>query len=553
MTKAYKQYGVKQTPQSQPIPGQEERMVQGDAGGYVYAVDKWTLLDRFLILGSEGGTYYVKEQELTARNAKNVIECIKEDGPRVVARIINISDAGRAPKNTPALFALALATWKGDTLTRQHAYLALPKVARTGYHLLMWAAYCDNLRGTGSGWQRAVGRWYNDKEPEKLAYQLIKYQQREGWSQADLLRLAHVKPSDQQHDAIYSWVVDGWDEEKWPTVGKVVPETMPVPEQIWAHEYAKQVKDAEEMAALIEEFKLPRESVPTEFLNEVTVWDALLQSMPMTAMMRNLGKMTSIGLLSPFNTASAHVVKQFGNKERILKSRLHPLAILVALRIYASGKGMRGSLTWNPVPNIVDALDAAFYTAFDNVTPTDQNIMLALDVSGSMTWEDIAGMPIKPREASAAMALVTARVEPNYMVTAFSAGGARLGSTRGAITEMSLSHRQRLDDVIKDIERLDYAGTDCSLPMLYAIEKDYGVIDTFIIYTDSETWAGSVHPSQALDMYQRKYGKEAKLIVVGMSSNGFSVADPDRADMLDVVGFDTATPNLISDFSLGNV
>jgi hypothetical protein len=45
------------------------------------------------------------------------------------------------------------------------------------------------------------------------------------------------------------------------------------------------------------------------------------------------------------------------------------------------------------------------------------------------------------------------------------------------------------------------------------------------------------------------HGIRAKLVVVGMALNGFTIADPDDAGMLDVVGFDTVTPNLIADFA----
>jgi 60 kDa SS-A/Ro ribonucleoprotein len=34
-----------------------------------------------------------------------------------------------------------------------------------------------------------------------------------------------------------------------------------------------------------------------------------------------------------------------------------------------------------------------------------------------------------------------------------------------------------------------------------------------------------------------------------MTSNGFSIADPDDAGMLDVVGFDSSTPPVIADFA----
>lgn len=36
-----------------------------------------------------------------------------------------------------------------------------------------------------------------------------------------------------------------------------------------------------------------------------------------------------------------------------------------------------------------------------------------------------------------------------------------------------------------------------------------------------------------------------------MVSNGFSIADPNDAGMLDVVGFDTATPEVMAGFARG--
>ncbi len=77
--------------------------------------------------------------------------------------------------------------------------------------------------------------------------------------------------------------------------------------------------------------------------------------------------------------------------------------------------------------------------------------------------------------------------------------------------------------------------------------KTFGQVDAFVIYTDSETWAGNVAPDAALRAYREQSGIDARLVVVGMVSNGFSIADPTDAGMLDVVGFDTATPQLIAD------
>jgi 60 kDa SS-A/Ro ribonucleoprotein len=106
----------------------------------------------------------------------------------------------------------------------------------------------------------------------------------------------------------------------------------------------------------------------------------------------------------------------------------------------------------------------------------------------------------------------------------------------------------RLDDVVQATERINFGGTDCSLPMICARQNQLDV-DQFIVYTDSETWAGNTHPVNALRDYRQARGIPAKLVVVGMVSNGFSIADPNDAGMLDVVGFDSAAPTVISDFA----
>lgn len=84
--------------------------------------------------------------------------------------------------------------------------------------------------------------------------------------------------------------------------------------------------------------------------------------------------------------------------------------------------------------------------------------------------------------------------------------------------------------------------------MLYAL-KNKLTVDTFMVYTDSETWFGDIHPFQALKQYREQTGIPAKLVVVGMVANGFTIADSSDAGMLDVVGFDTTAPAVIADFA----
>jgi len=180
--------------------------------------------------------------------------------------------------------------------------------------------------------------------------------------------------------------------------------------------------------------------------------------------------------------------------------------------------------------------------------------MLALDVSGSMGSPVMGMRHLSCRDAAAAMALVTAASEPEHRFVAFTKGShpSRWRAQHGTqfdigLTELAISPRQRLDDVVRATSALPFGGTDCALPMVEARAHRWAV-DAFVVYTDNETWAGPVHPVQALRAYRERMGIAAKLVVVAMASNGFSIADPDDAGMLDVVGFDAATPQVVSDF-----
>ncbi|MBX0327959.1 TROVE domain-containing protein [Oscillochloris sp. ZM17-4] len=154
--------------------------MRNSAGGYSYPVDDWTRLGRFLVLGSEGGSYYAAERALTLEGAHAVARCLAEDGGRAGAEIVAVSAAGRAPKNDPALFALAMAATAEAGETRRAALAALPQVARTGTHLLHFAGYVQALRGWGRGLRRAVGAWFLEQPAERLVLQAIKYRQRDG-------------------------------------------------------------------------------------------------------------------------------------------------------------------------------------------------------------------------------------------------------------------------------------------------------------------------------------------------------------------------------------
>jgi 60 kDa SS-A/Ro ribonucleoprotein len=526
---------TRETPQTEQA---DKRQVLNSAGGYTFKLEPLAQARRFLILGTDGGTYYTNAKDITVENAQVLLALIGAGKSKeLVDLIVEVSTGGLAPKQNPAIFALAIASSKGTDADRSYALKQLSKVCRTGTHLFLFAKYVEQFRGWGKGLRNAVGSWYLDKPVDKLAFQAVKYRQRDGWTHRDLLRLAHPSTSETERKILFDWIC-----------GRIPAEAATsayLPGIVTGYEHANTV--GTNIPETVRGFNLPWEALPTESLNDPKVWEALIENgLPATALMRQLPRLTNLGLLPNMGGLTSQIAGELADPEKLKRGRVHPVSVLVAMKTYASGVG-RGQ-SWVPTRKIVDALDAAFYAAFGAVTPMNKRTMLGLDVSGSM-GSMISGLPISAREASAALAMVTAATEPEYEIFGFTSASGGWGRDT-VFQPLDISPRQRMDDVIRSVFRLPFGATDCSLPMLYALEKGISV-DTFIIYTDNETYAGRMHPHQALVKYREKSGIDAKLIVVGMTSTGFSIADPTDAGSLDVVGFDTSVPNLISDFGAG--
>jgi 60 kDa SS-A/Ro ribonucleoprotein len=511
-------------PQSEPL---DARQVRNNAGGFVFALDDWARLDRFLVLGSDAPTYYQNARTLTRENASVVERCLAADAVRTVSRTVEISQAGRAPRNDPAIFVLALGAAHPQPAVRKLALAAVPKVCRTSTHLF---GFVKMTRALGRGWGRslktAVANWYNAKSLDDVAYQAVKYREREGYSHKRLLQTAHPAASESPaRIALYRWM-------------RGLDPGGDLPPLVRAHVRAMQPDTAKaELLQLIAANRLPWEAIPTVFNGDPDVWRAMLPGLGLGALVRNLGNMTRVGAITPLSQAEATVVARLSDQAAIRKSRLHPFALLQAMAVYGSGHGFRGNGSWSPSQAVMDALDGAFYMAFANVEPTGKRHLIGIDVSHSMSAK-IMNSAVSCNVAAGALALVTASVEPRTHIMMFDRG----------MRPAEISPKDRLDSAVRKISTINGGGTDCALPMLYALEHRIEA-DVFVVLTDNETWAGAVHPVKALAQYRQRTGIAAKLIVVGMTSTGFSMADPDDGGMLDVVGFDAAAPAVMADFA----
>uniref|UniRef100_I3MIX2 RNA-binding protein RO60 n=1 Tax=Ictidomys tridecemlineatus TaxID=43179 RepID=I3MIX2_ICTTR len=484
--------------QMQPL---NEKQVANSEDGYVWQVTDMNRLHRFLCFGSEGGTYYIKEQKLGLENAEALIRLIEDGkGYEVIQEIKSFSQEGRTIKQEPLLFALAICSQCSDISTKQAAFKAVSEVCRIPTHLFTFIQFKKDLKESmkcgmwGRALRKAIADWYNEKGGMALALAVTKYKQRNGWSHKDLLRLSHLKPSSEGLAIVTKYITKGWKEvhelykEKALTV-----ETEKLLKYLEAVEKVKRTKDELEVIHLIEEHRLVREHLLTNHLKSKEVWKALLQEMPLTALLRNLGKMTANSVLEPGNSEVSLVCEKLCNEKLLKKARIHPFHVLVALETYKTGHGLRGKLKC-----ILNASTVA-----------------------------------------AAMCMVVTRTEKDSSIVAFS----------HEMVPCPMTTDMTLQQVLIAMNQIPAGGTDCSLPIIWA-QKTNTAADVFIVFTDNETFAGSIHPAIALKEYRKKMNIPAKLIVCGMTSNGFTIADPDDRGMLDMCGFDTGALDVIRNFTL---
>jgi 60 kDa SS-A/Ro ribonucleoprotein len=134
--------------------------------------------------------------------------------------------------------------------------------------------------------------------------------------------------------------------------------------------------------------------------------------------------------------------------------------------------------------------------------------------------------------------MVTARTEKHDCYT--------MGFTH-QFKDLKISRKDTLKQAMHKANSTGWGGTNCAMPMLWAMKNKIQA-DGFVIYTDNDTHSGRVHPCVALEQYRQKIGIDSKLVVCATTATHYTVCDPQDANSMDIAGFDSATPNIISDF-----
>ncbi|XP_060559975.1 RNA-binding protein RO60-like [Ruditapes philippinarum] len=575
------------TEDSRPKDAIFDWTVRNNENAFVFPLKDMQRLLRFLVLGYSGGTYYATESDVQRENIDFIKQLINDGkGVDVITKVTEVNFDRRNLRQDSLLIVLAICARCNDESTKTAAYMHLSKICRTPTHLFQFVEFCEQESRSGTGWgkahKRAVSEWYTGfaPNPELLARVVTKCKRRNNWSHIDVIRLSHTKTSDPAVGFILRYITKGLDKAremyingKRITSPEVLAKLNKLAELIKGIEEAATCINVDQLCHIIRLNKLSWEHCNSDLLKYKDVWLALLPHMSVEATLRNLGRMTSYGMFAENSEEEQLVLDKilrinttpllqlrdedmFMNEDdelfhfiQILQSGIrrnivHPFSILPPLLQYNAGHGDRSNLSWTPNRRIVQALDDAFHKAFQTIQSSGKKFYLAVDVSDSMSQPVLGSSNIHCLTAAAVMMMVTARTEDHCIIKGFSDG----------MVDIPIESTHSLDIVQRSLDGIPAGETDCSLPMIDAMDKKIKDIDVFVIYTDNETGVGKCHPFYALQDYRKYSGKhDVKLIVCGMSATSFSIADQNDPYMLDVVGFDSAVPSIISRFAIGEL
>jgi 60 kDa SS-A/Ro ribonucleoprotein len=501
----------------------------------VYELTDIERLKRFIFLGSDNGSMYMNQNTLTLENVLCLENLIKECKYDDILDVIN-TYKHRTFKNDYLIYVLARCCsihldddplfWKKDF--RTDCFKLMLDVCHIPTHLFMFIQFYEKINKrlyNSTGWnsqlKNTISQWYLTKTPQELMYHITKYPSRYNWSHKDILKLAHIKPKDDITNDIFKYILyNNLD----------ISNTYF--EYLLAYENLKKDNNVDNVINQIVKHNFVREHIPTHLLNEDKVWVHLIPHMPIISLLRNLNKITSLQILDTY----PHILEQIIDK--ITNVQVNPLQLLITIKMYKSGKGMKGGLKWEPNNEIIKALNKAFYSTFNNLKKSNKKILLALDVSASMSWNTVCGIDsLSASEVSCAMAMMFDYISSDVDIMGFSS----------TFKKLDISSKYCLEENLEYVKDNTFGSTDCALPFVWAGEnnKEY---DAIIVFTDNETNSNTIDPSMALQLYRNQMNKNTKLIVVALTSNGFSIANPDDSNMMDVCGFDSNMYDMIHEF-----
>jgi 60 kDa SS-A/Ro ribonucleoprotein len=481
------------------------------AGGRAFKFEDKHALAQYAVTGTFNNTYYsTAKEQLEA--VKKLVENV--DSVFLAKLAVYAHEVGRM-KDVPAYLLAVLSARKESGLVE----LIFPRVITNAKMLCNFVQIVrSNVTGRksfGTAIKRCIQNWLTSRDGKQLYVASVGHSDP---SLADIIKMVHPRPETKEQKAVFAYLIG-----KDYTYNNL-------PNDVMLFEQWK--------AGEGEGYALP--DIPFRALTNLNLgvneWREIAGNMPWNTLRMNLNMLDKRNVFKDERFLE-NVASRLGDREQVLKSRVFPYQLMTA---YQNTRDL-------PV-ELKNGLHQALEVATENVPKLDGKVVVAIDVSGSMScpvtgYRSGSSSATRCVDAAALFAASVARKNPNALVLAFDCAGYSWGgSSNKILSGLYKPELNAYDSVLTNAEKLAQyggGGTDCSLPLVW-LNQEKKKVDSMIFVSDNESWSGfrgRNAGTQAEWEKLRRRCPSAKLVNIDIVANNSSQTPDARKEVLNIGGF----------------
>ncbi len=487
-----------------------------EAGGLAYEMEPKQALAQYAATGCFNHTFYADASD----QLEKVLALANDLEPEFIAKTA-VFARENGMKDMPALL-LAVLSIKDKALF-ERVFLRIAdngKMLRNFVQIMRSGAVGRKSLGTLP--KRMVREWFEKRGTEQIFKQSVG----QSPSIADILKMVHPKPADEEREALFGYFI-----------GREIGADK-LPEIVKHFERFKSGKLAE----------VP--NVPFQMLTALPLgakeWTAIARNAPWQMTRMNLNTFQRHGVFAD-DAIVRLVAERLRNPEAIRKARVFPYQLMNAYKAAAANKGIPREIT--------EALQDAMEIATGNVPKIDGKVWIFPDISGSMQspvtgYRKGATSTVRCIDVAALFSAAILRNNPTAEVIPF----------ESKIVEVKLNPRDSIMTNAEKLANLPYGGTNCSAP-LRELNRRKADGDVVIYVSDNESWIdtpfyGRFGGSSTETMKQwnefKNHNPEAKLVCIDIQPYGHTQTQ-ERRDILNIGGFSDQVFKLVSEIAHGTM
>lgn len=482
---------------------------QNEAGAAAYAFSAKHALAQYASTGCFNGTFYATDAEQLDR----FLVLAEEVTSDFLAKTAIYCRQEALMKDAPALLVALLANKNPELLEK-----VFPRVIDNGKMLRNFVqcirSGVTGRKSLGSLPKRLVLQYLEGKQDE----QLFKASVGNAPSMADIIKMVHPKPKTPGREALFGYLL-----------GK-------------AYEETKLATVVREFESFKQDNKSLMPNVPFEMLTALPLttahWREIARNASWQMTRMNLNTFLRHGVFEVPEMIYL-IANRLKNPTEIKNARVFPYQLLAAY-LNADSKMPQ---------KISDALQDAMEIAIENVPSIKGNVVICLDVSGSMKCSPLTGHRVgassKMRCLDVAALMAAALLRKNH--------NARVVPFEEKVVHIKLNPRDSVMTNAEKLAAIGGGGTNCSAP-LALLNEHKAAVDLVIMISDNESWidANRRHGTALMAEWNKLKASnpQARLVCLDLQPYGSTQA-LDREDILNVGGFSDKVFTVVKDFREG--